>query len=245
MRTEPAKVDVGNSDFVETTAGSVDREHQDLATAARPTETPKRDPAVFILLPLLFLLVTLLGGMRLAPDNTFAFLKPELICLVLAAVSLLIFVRFGLVRLNDWVSHDFASTKNVAASAVLITLFTATVQVFNSLLPEHGLAFFVVGFCFFWTLTNNLFSSFDVRKLMRSFGVLFGMAFVVKYLILANVAAPSSRSWLGRVMENPAQEAFTWFLDLPRFGPGTGYIQFFTIAIYLLALYLTPTSLRK
>jgi hypothetical protein len=42
------------------------------------------------------------------------------------------------------------------------------------------------------------------------------------------------------VLENPSKEAFTWLLDLPRFAPATGYIQFFTVVLYLAGLYLLP-----
>ena len=75
-------------------------------------------------------------------------------------------------------------------------------------------------------------------------GGLFGLAFVVKYLALANLTAPTSESWLRGILENPTKETFTWLLDLPRFSGGTGYIQFFTAAIYLLGLFLLPDSTR-
>jgi hypothetical protein len=74
---------------------------------------------------------------------------------------------------------------------------------------------------------------------------LFGLAFVVKYLLLANLAAPAGDGWLQSVWQNPAKEAFTWLLDLPRYAKGTGYIQFFTVALYLLGLFLTPQNTRK
>ena len=74
---------------------------------------------------------------------------------------------------------------------------------------------------------------------------LFGFAFVVKYLVLANLTAPPSESWLQRIVENPGREAFTWLLDLPRYATGTGYIQFFTVALYMIGLFLTPRSTNK
>jgi hypothetical protein len=123
---------------------------------------------------------------------------------------------------------------------VLLTLFAASAQIFNALLPEAGLPFWVFAFCFFWTLWNNLFADFDTKKLLRSLGALFGLAFVVKYLILANLAAPAAESWWQGILQNPTKEALTWLLDLPRFSAGTGYIQFFTVIFYLLGLFLLP-----
>ena len=196
-------------------------------------------------LPFVFITVALLGGLRLSgTDSSLIFLKPPLLCLVFAALMLALFFRAGLVRLDGWFGDDFPMLKNIANGAILVTLFAATAQLFNSLLPEQGLPFWVVGFCFFWTLWNNLFAEFDTKKLLRSLGALFGLAFVVKYLVLANLTAPESDSWLRGVFENPAKEAFTWALDLPRFSAGTGYIQFFAIAFYLLGLYLFPASMR-
>ena len=197
-------------------------------------------------LPFVFITVALLGGLRFSgTDSSFIFLKPPLLCLVFAAILLSLFFRAGLIRLDGWFADDFSMLKNIANGAILVTLFAATTQLFNSLLPEQGLPFWVVGFCFFWTLWNNLFAEFDTKKLLRSLGGLFGLAFVVKYLVLANLVAPANESWLRGIFENPAKEAFTWALDLPRFSAGTGYIQFFAIAFYLLGLFLLPASMRN
>jgi hypothetical protein len=85
-----------------------------------------------------------------------------------------------------------------------------------------------------------LFADFDTKRLIKSLGGLFGLAFVVKYLVLANLTAPASESWWRGMVENPTQEAFTWLLDLPRFSAGTGYIQFFAVIFYLFGLFLLP-----
>jgi len=209
----------------------------------KPKAKNQKPTIVFIILPLLFLAVTLLGGLRLAAaDNAFIFLKPALVCLIFAAVLLVLFFRSGLIRLDGWISEDRSILQNAASISVLLTLFAASAQLFNSLLPEQGLPFWVVGFCFFWTLWNNLFAEFDTKKLLRSLGALFGLAFVVKYLVLANLTAQSSGSWLQRIFENPGKEAFTYLLDLPRYSVGTGYIQFFAVVLYLLGLFLMPST---
>ncbi len=200
----------------------------------------------YIFLPLLFLTVALLGGLRLnAADNAFVFLKPALICLIFASVLLILFFRANLLRLDGWFSDSFSTLKNTANVMVLVALFAASTQIFNALLPERGLPFWIVAFCFFWTLWNNLFAEFDVKRLLQSLGGLFGLAFVVKYLVLANLAAPTSSSWWRAIIENPAQETFTWLFDLPRFSAGTGYIQFFAVIFYLLGLFLLPSATPK
>jgi hypothetical protein len=47
------------------------------------------------------------------------------------------------------------------------------------------------------------------------------------------------------MIENPGKEALTWLLDLPRFSGATGYIQFFTLALYFVGLYLLPATTEE
>jgi len=200
----------------------------------------------YIFLPLIFLTVALFGGLRVAaPDKDFLFLAPPLVCLIFAVILLVLFFRAGLIRLDGWFSESFSTVKNIANASVLLALFAATAQIFNSLLPERGLPFWVFAFCFFWTLLNNLFSVFDTKRLLQSLGSLFGFAFIVKYLVLAYITAPASSSWIQGILQNPTQEAFTWLLDLPRFAAATGYIQFFAVLFYLLGLFLIPPATAK
>lgn len=201
----------------------------------------------YLLLPFIFLTVTLLGGLRLAETtNAFLFFRPALVCLIFAAILIVLFFRARLIQLDGWFSESFTMLKNLANFAVLLSLFAASVQVFNAVLPERGAPFWIVGFCFFWTLWNNLFAEFDVRRLLQSLGGLFGLAFIVKYLVLANLAAPSAENWWQSILQNPTQTAFTWVLDLPKYSAGTGYIQFFTLILYLAGLFLlSPSSVQK
>jgi len=218
----------------------------DIAIAADTSTAVNRGLTVrYILVPVLLLTVAMLGGLRLAgTDGSFVFLKPPLLCLILASIMLALFFRSGPISVGGWLNEEFSLLMNAANGAILLALFAATTQLFNSLLPEQGLPFWIVAFCFFWTLWNNLFADFDTMRLLRSLGGLFGLAFVAKYLVLANLTAPTNDNWLRGILENPTQEAFTWLLDLPRFSAGTGYIQFFAAALYLIALFLLPASTR-
>ena len=201
---------------------------------------------IYLVLPAILLAVTLLGGLRLGvADNAFIFLKPALTCLVFAAVTMVLFVRSGMVAVDGWLASENSGLRNAANAAVLLTLFTALVQLYNSLLPEQGLPFWIVAFCFFWTLWNNLFAEFDPKRLIRSMAALFAMAFAVRWLFLANLTPETSGGWIERILQNPTQEAFTWLLDIPRYSAGTGYIQFFTLALFLLGLYLLPRSASR
>ncbi len=197
----------------------------------------------YIFLPLIFLTVTFLGGLRFRmTDNAFLFLKPALICLIFAAIMLFLFFRAGLIRLEGWFSEDFSMLKNLANGGVLLTLFAASTQIFNSLIPEQGLPFWIIAFCFFWTLWMNIFAEFDTRKLLKSLGALFVIAFVTKYLVLSYLTAPVSESFWRGILQNPTQEFFTWLFDLPRFAAATGYFQFFAVILYLIGLFLLPVA---
>jgi hypothetical protein len=198
----------------------------------------------FVVLPLLFLTVALLGGLRIgADDRTFIFIAPPLITLLLATLLMLLLVRGGLVRLHHWVGTDFPPLTNVAHIWMFITVFFASAQAFNSVLPERGLLHWLFSFFILWTLWNNQFSSFDARRLLRSLAVLFGTAFVLKHMLLASLYSPDG-GWLKRVAGTLLQGVALGTLDAPTFAAATGYIAFFTLALYVAGLILLGFSVN-
>ena len=192
----------------------------------------------FVVLPFLFLTVALLGGLRIgAESRTFIFIAPPLVTFLLATLSMLLFVRGGLLRFHQWVGSDLPPLTNVAHVWMFITIFFASAQAFNSVLPERGLFHWLFSFFFLWTLWNNQFSSFDARRLLRSLTILFGTAFVLKHLLLASLYSPEG-GWLKRVTGTLLQGVTLGTLDTPTFAPVTGYIAFFTLALYVAGLIL-------
>jgi hypothetical protein len=190
----------------------------------------------FMMLPLLFLTVALLGGLRIgAEDRAFIFVAPPLVTLVLAVLLMLLFVRGRLVEFTRWVSSDLPPLTNISNGWMLLTLFFASAQAFNSVLPERGLLHWLFSFFFLWTLWNNQFSSFDARRLLRSLTVLFGTAFVLKHMLVASLYSPEG-GWLKKVAGALLQGASLGTLDVPAFAPATGYISFFTLALYVAGL---------
>ena len=192
----------------------------------------------FIVLPVLFLTVALLGGLRVDAENrTFIFFAPPLVTLLLAVLLMLLLVRGRLVIFRQWVGNEFPPLTNVAHVWMLITLFFASAQAFNSVLPERGLLHWLFSFFFLWTLWNNQFSSFDARRLLRSLAILFGTAFVLKHMLLASLYSPEG-GWLKRVAGTLLQGVSLGTLDVPSFAPATGYISFFTLTLYVTGLIL-------
>ena len=194
-----------------------------------------------VALPMIFLTVALLGGLRVsAEDYVFVFVAPPLITLVLAVLLMLLFVRGHAVEMGRWVASDHPALVNVSHLLTLLSLFFASAQAFNSVLPERGLLHWLFSFFFLWTLWNNQFSSFDARRLLRSLAALFGTAFVLKHMLLASLYAPDG-GWLKRIASALLEGVSLGTLDAPAFAPATGYISFFTLALYVTGLFLmTP-----
>ncbi len=192
----------------------------------------------FVLLPLIFLTVALLGGLRIgAEDRAFIFVAPPLITLLLSVLLMLLFVRGGMIELKAWVSSDYPLLVNVSHVLTLAACFFASAQSFNSVLPESGLLFWLFSFFFLWTLWNNQFTAGNARQTLRSLSVLFGTAFVLKHMIVASLYAPEG-SWLRRLVGTVLEGVSLGTLNARPFAPATGYISFFTLALFVTGLIL-------
>ena len=193
---------------------------------------------VNVVLPMLFLTVVLLGGLRVDAENrTFIFIAPPLVTLFLGVLLMLLLIRGRLLRFHQWIGNELAPLTNIVHIWMFITLFCASVQAFNSVLPERGLLHWLFSFFFLWTLWNNQFSSFDPPRLLRSLAILFGTAFVLKHMLLASLYSPEG-GWLKRIAGTLLQGVSLGILDEPNFAPATGYICVFTLALYVAGLIL-------
>ena len=189
----------------------------------------------FIAVPTILLTAGLLGGLRIdAQTRQFVFIAPPLITLVLAILLGSLFVRAGAIELRQWIAIEQPAITNFSHLLTLLSLFFATAQAFNSVLPERGLLYWMFSFFFLWTLWINQFSVFDPRRLLRSIIVLFGTAFVFKYLLMSALYA-SDGGWLRTIAATLLQGIS---IDVPAFAPATGYISFFALVLYVVGLLL-------
>src|SRR5215208_6980597 len=93
-----------------------------------------------VLLPTIFLTVALLGGVRVeAGGGALLFVPPPLVTLILAAMLLVLFARGRLVEVGRWLSAGNGTAENVSHALTLVSVFFASAQAFNSVLPEGGL----------------------------------------------------------------------------------------------------------
>ena len=206
-------------------------------------ETTNRALVRFLLLPTIFLTVALTGGVRVdAATRALLFRPPPLVTLVLAALLMLLFVRGQLLDLRAWLATALPARTNVAHALTLFALFFASAQAFNAVLPEAGLMRWLFAFFFLWTLWQQQFAAFDARRLLRSLVALFGTAFVLKHLLLASLYAPDG-GWLKRLAGALVEGVTQGTLGAAEsFAPATGYLAFFTLALYVAGLVLLPVA---
>ena len=204
--------------------------------------TTNRALLIHVLLPTLFLTVALLGGVRVgAEGGATAFVPPPLVTLILASMLLALFARGRAIVLGRWLSSDLPARENVSHALTLACLFFASAQAFNSVLPDAGLLRWMLSFFFLWTLWQNQFSSFDARRLLRSLAALFGTAFVIKHMLLASLYSPGG-GWLKRLAGAVAEGVTLGTLGGEPQSSATGYVSFFTLALYVAGLVLLPPA---
>ena len=88
-------------------------------------------------LPLLFLTVALLGGVRVA--DRVVLLPPPLFALVLAFLLVGVLMRSGALAPEHLMSATRSPLANVSGAFVIVTAFVAATQAFNVAIPESGL----------------------------------------------------------------------------------------------------------
>ena len=188
-----------------------------------------------LILPALFLTVTLLGGLRVGP--AVQFVAPPLIALVLGLLIMTALIRSGALEPRELMRQERPPLENVSGAVVLLTLAAASVQVFTLLTPDRGLLHVLFGSFFFVQLLSTIAGAGDRRALLRSLTVLLGSAFVLRYIVLESLYAPGSNT-LTRVLATLMEGVSLGALQYQPGGQATGYLAFAAVALYLIALFL-------
>lgn len=198
--------------------------------------TPLREA---VLLPALFLTVTLLGGLRVS--ETVRLLPPSLTALVLAVLLLGTLVRGGVLLPQALMHSARTGIENLSGLVVLVTAFAATAQAISLLLPERGLlhaAFAIFLFCQLMTMQA---AGAGRTGLLRSVLVLLGSMFVLRYIIVEALYAPGG-GLLQRVLTTLMSGATLGGIAYDPNAPVTGYIAFFTLILYVTGLVFLPAA---
>jgi hypothetical protein len=192
-----------------------------------------------VVLPVIFLTVTLLGGLRVS--DSVRLLPPSLTALVLAILLIGTVARSGVLVLPALMRASRSPFENVSGAVVLLTLFAASAQAVNLLLPERGLlhaAFAVFLFCQLLSMTA---AGVDRTGILRSILVLLGSMFVLRYIVIESLYAPSGGT-LQRVLRALMSGATLGGITYDPNAPVTGYVAFFTLVLYVIGLLLLPVA---
>ncbi|HET9469242.1 MAG TPA: hypothetical protein VFO48_12545 [Vicinamibacterales bacterium] len=188
-------------------------------------------------LPVLFLTVVLLGGMRLG--DRVAFVPPPLFTLVLGVMLIGVLVRGRVLAPERLMSASRTSLENLNGLVVILTTFFAATQVFNLVTPEAGLPFLLFNVFLFVLLVNTLAASPDRISVLRSTAVIVGAAFVLKFVVLGAISDPGDTA-LKRILYVLLEGVTLGTLTQPRLHPAAGYVAFATLIVFLIGLAMLP-----
>ena len=192
-------------------------------------------------LPLLFLTVVLFGGVRVA--RQVVLVPPPLFTLVLAFLLLGVLVRSGALAPERLLNPGRRPLANVSGAVVLVTVFVAATQAFNAAIPESGLPRILFDVFLLVLLLNTLAASPDRLRVLRSLLVIFGSAFVLKFIVLAALSDPAG-GWLKRVLQSVLEGLTLGTLTQTVYSPITGYVAFIALALFFAGLALLPPRQR-
>ncbi len=196
--------------------------------------TPAREA---IVLPLLFLTIALAAAVR--PGATVVMQPPSLFALVLAVMLVGVLVQSGTLDPLRLVNSSRTSLANANGIAVLGALFLASAQIFSLLTAASGLPRMVMSIYFFVLMLQTLAAAPDRVRLLRSLGVTFGAAFILKFVVLDALADPASGR-LARAMQILLEGVTLGALAQELHHPAAGYIAFATLAMFLVTLWMLP-----
>jgi hypothetical protein len=190
-------------------------------------------------LPLIFLTVTLLGGVHLGARVALA--PPSLFALVLGTMLLAALVRSGALAPDRLLHGSRPIVANANGALVLATLFAACTQVLGMLTPRNGLPLFFTDVFLFVLLLNTLVAQPDRVRLLRSLAVILGSALVLKFVVLASLSGPSG-SRMTRVLVALFDAATFGTISQEPQSPGAGYIAFLAIGLFLAGVGALPPA---
>jgi len=192
-----------------------------------------------VTLPLLLLTIAGVGGLRVDVAGRLALVPPSLMALTLGVLLVATLVRAGALAPDRLVGERRSPLENTSGAIVLVALLLASAQVFMMLTPPTGLLGFVFTTFFVLLLWNTLAVSPDRRQLLRSLGVVFGGAFVLKFIVLA-AAYDAGGGLLHRVIVAMLEGVSLGALGFVPDGAATGYVAFLLLGMYFFGLILLP-----
>lgn len=201
--------------------------------------TPVREALV---LPLIFLTIALFGGLEPGARDPWA--PPSLFSLVLAVMAMAALVRSGTLAPERLMHGSRSILANANGFAVLVSLFAASAQVLHMLTPRSGLPSLIVGIVLFVLLLNTLVMSPDRPRLLRSFAVVTGSAFLLKFVLLASLADPEGGRTKRLLLAVFDVATLGTIAQAPMY-PSAGYVAFVIVLLFLIGVALLPSAIYR
>lgn len=190
-----------------------------------------------IVLPLMFLTVALLAGVRIG--GTIGLVPPSVFALVLGILLVRLLIQSGALAPERLMSSSRSLMANGNGAVVLMTLWTAAAQTCALLIPDSGLPRLAFNVFFLVLLLNTAAANPDRRRLLRSLAVTFGSAFVVKFVILYELSSPGT-GWTKRVLQTMLEGITLGTLTQDALHPATGYVALLALGLFLTGTFLLP-----
>jgi hypothetical protein len=190
-----------------------------------------------VVLPVLFLTVALLAGVRIG--QTVVLVPPSVFALVLGILLVRLFIQSGALAAERLMSSSRSGLANVNGALVLLTLWVAAAQTCAMLIPDSGLPRLAFNVFFLMLLLNTAAASPDRRRLLRSLAVTFGATFLVKFVFLLELSTPGT-GWSKRVLQAMLEGITLGTLTQPALHPATGYLALFALGLFLAGAFLLP-----
>ena len=195
-----------------------------------------------VYLPMLFLTVALLGGLRV--DERVTFVSPPLFALVLGMMLFGVLVRGQVLAPERLMSASREPLENLNGLVVILSAFFAAAQIFNLVTPETGLPFLLFNVFLFVLLVNTLATFPDRVSVLRSMAVITGAAFILKFIVLGAISDPGE-GVVKRVLYVLLEGVTLGTLSQPVLHPSAGYIAFATLSLFLVGLAMLPARTRS
>ena len=190
-------------------------------------------------LPLVLLSAALLGGLRIDAAGGLAFVAPTLFALVLAVLLVAVLHRCGALDPARLVHPRRGGLANASGVVIVVALGAAAAQMIAALTPEEGLLALVFDVAWLVLIGNTLAARPDRPRLLSSLMVMFGAAFVVKFILLGALYAPNP-SLTKRVVMALVEGVSLGALAYQPPGPATGYVTFASGLLFLAGIAALP-----
>lgn len=188
-------------------------------------------------LPLIFLTVTLVGGLR--PGAPTLMTAPSEFALVLACLIVGVLVRTGGLAPERLLRSTRPPLENANGAVVLVTLFAASAQILTVLTPDSGLPLLLFDAFLLVLLANTLITAPDRDRALRSLLVIFGSAFVLKFAVLASLSSPDGGR-MRKVLVALFDAATLGTVSQQQLPAGSGYLAFLAIALFMIGAAALP-----